>query len=141
MFDSSTSNQIGRKLFFLQRPSRSLLRKVFKMCFPCEHVSKLLVPKVSDSRSISGPSRSGSRCGHLRNGILAAEVLQNPEMALSCCMGSQKKYASHAAWECQFRFLQHLCSENAIFDMPQTYDFPVILDPFHEKRIKSHWGY
>ena len=45
--------------------------------------------------------------------VPAAEVLKKLEFAFPPSMGSTKNIASHAAWERQFVFLQHLCSENA----------------------------
>ena len=47
--------------------------------------------------------------------VFAREVSQKSISALPCCMGSICFFVSHAAWECDFCFLQHLSSEKAIF--------------------------
>ena len=51
--------------------------------------------------------------------VFAREVSQKSIVALPCCMGSSSFFSSHAAWECDFCFLQHLSSEKTIFSFFQ----------------------
>ena len=48
-------------------------------------------------------------------GTLAAEVLQSTKIALPRWARVPKNNDSRPAWECDFRTLQHLCSESASF--------------------------
>ena len=45
---------------------------------------------------------------------LTAEVSQKWKLAFLRWVGAQKKINTHAGWECEFRFLQHLRTEDAI---------------------------
>ena len=49
----------------------------------------------------------------VRIGILALGVLQILNMWSPCSVGSIILFDPRAAWECEFRFFQHLCGENA----------------------------
>jgi len=49
----------------------------------------------------------------VRIGILALGVLQILNMWSPCSVGSIILFDPRAAWECKFRFFQHLCGEHA----------------------------
>ena len=55
----------------------------------------------------------GASDGTYKNVNISWEVLQKLNIEAPRCMRSTNKYARHGAWECENRFLQHLCSENA----------------------------
>ena len=60
-----------------------------------------------------------------KNRILAGEVSQKSKIASPPSMGIKKNIDSHAAWECDFRLLRHLCSENAVL---KNYEIFVVVD-------------
>ena len=53
-----------------------------------------------------------------KRSLPAREVLKKQEIAFPCCMASTKNIASHAAWECDFLFFQHLSRENRFQKIP-----------------------
>ena len=52
---------------------------------------------------------------HVKNRVLALEVLKKSEIAFPCSVGSNICFASHRAWERENLVFQHLCSRKANF--------------------------